>query len=474
VGERWRVCGVVAALVWALGGGVAEAQGLGGEPEICLKVPTAEPCRIVRVEAVLVDGLISTERHVIDRELRFEEGQIASIAQIEDSMARLRNTGLFRSVNYQLIARPLKELEGEAPLKPARAQSRIVRIVVDERWTLLPAFLFAQGGDLTSLNIALYDTNVAGKYFELGVEYGRLGYTEDFWSGGGAANSFVAWARKPRFLDTYWWVSADVWSVKRLRSLYDKDGGIEGGFLLDRVLLRARAEYEIERQFWAGFGLEYMGDEFSEQFISEERRAAQRANFGGLPDPGRAVRLSGVARIGRVNQDVYQIDGWRVSGTLAHSDPLWGATYRFTQLGAEALWYKSIPWRGNIAARLRVDVGDATQIQHLYYIGGLSEVRGYADSRFRGRNAWVGNLEYRVAPFVADWVVLQGIGFLDAGGVSSNPTKLTSSLDAAAAGVGLRLIVPKIYRLVMRFDYAFPLVAGDNSSGFSFGAQQFF
>lgn len=472
-GRGWGLVAAAAVMLWGAQAG-AQSRELGGEAEVCLVTPTAPGCRFIRVEAILVDGLISTERHVVERELRFVEGQIASIAQLEESMTRLRNMGIFRDVTYQLIARPLPTIEGDDPPAPTRAPSRIVRVIVDERWTLLPAFLFSQGGSLTSMSVALYDTNVAGKYFELGVQYDRLGFTDEFWTSGGAANSFVVWYRKPRFMDTYWWISADLWNTKRLRSLYGENGEAEGGFLLDRLLIRLRAEHEIERQFWAGFGLDYMGDDFSYQFISDENKQAQIDNFGGLPEAGRAVRLSGVARMGRVNQEDYRFDGWRVSGSMSHSDPLWGATYRFTQLGVETLWYKSVPGRGNIAARLGVDVGNADQIQHQYYMGGLSEVRGYADSRFRGQNAWVGNLEYRVAPYVSSWFVLQTLGFVDGGGVADTPTDLPRTLSAASAGLGIRLISPKIYRLVMRFDYAFPLINDDGTSGFSFGAQQFF
>jgi hypothetical protein len=456
-------------------GGIAPAQAQ-EEPEaaVCLKAPTTPGCRIVRVEAVLVDGLISTERHVIDRELRFEEGEVTSIARIEESMVRLRNTGLFREVTYQLIARPIKSLDGDEPPAATRAPARIVRIIVDERWTLLPAFRFAQGGDLTTFSVGLYDINVAGKFMELGVQYDRLGTTEAFWTGGGAANSFVAWWRKPRFLDSYWWVSADVWSAKRLRTLYADGAQVEGGFLLDRLLVRARAEYELEREFWAGLAFDYMDDDFSDRFVVADRSAAQRANFGGLPQGGSASRISAITRLGRVNQDDYRYDGWRVSGVMSHSDPLWGADFRFTQLGVETLFYKMLPWRGNVAARLSVDVGDAEQVQHLYYIGGLSEVRGYADSRFRGSNAWVGNLEYRVAPLATQWIVLQGVVFVDGGGVAGDATKLPTTLSALSTGVGLRIISPKIYRFVIRADYAVPWVATDGTYGFSFGAQQFF
>jgi hypothetical protein len=450
---------------------------LGGEPAICLTQPTAEPCRVVRVEAIILEGLGSTARNVVTRELLFDEGEITSIARIEESMARLRNIGIFREANYQLISRTLPTIEGDDARRGAqRAPSRIVRILLDERWTLLPAFRFAQGGELSSLTVALYDINVAGRAIEIGAQFERLGFSENFFnSDGNAANSYVAWTRLPRFLDSFWYLGADVWSAKRIRPLLDGPSGeVEGGFLLDRLLIRLRAEYEVERYFWAGVGLDYMGDDFSEEFLSQQSIDAQRANFGGLPEAGRAVRLTTFARIGRIDTDDFYQQGWRVSGTMSHSDPAWGAEFRFTQINTEALWLKRLPWRSNLALRASVNLGNAQQIQHLYYIGGLSEVRGYADSRFRGQNAWFANAEYRVAALAHPWIVLQAVGFTDIAGVNDDPTALLSTMSAASAGLGVRIIAPKIYRLVMRFDYAFPIIARDNTIGFSFGAQQFF
>ena len=46
-------------------------------------------------------------------------------------------------------------------------------------------------------------------------------------------------------------------------------------------------------------------------------------------------------------------------------------------------------------------------------------------------------------------------------------------VTAASGGAGIRVILPQLYRFVMRFDYAQTLKKTDTGK-FSFGVQQFF
>lgn len=441
------------------------------EPEACLKQPRLSKCNTVRIEAILVKGLSRTKRYVIERELLFEEGSYTSDTQIEESMTRLRNMGLFREVTYRLITKPVKEGES-VDAKAGGIPRRVIELTFDERWTTLPAFKFGQGGGITQFIFGLYDINVLGRYWEIGGQYERLGYQETFFDSGGAANSFVVWFRNPRFLDSFWRVGADLWSVKRIRTVYDGQGDIEGGFLLERLQLVLRAEQEVAWWFRVGGSLELMNDDFSFDFIPDARRAAQLQSFGKLPDEGKAFILRFGAKFGRVNQDDYNYDGTLFSTYVGHTDKLWGADFRFTQLESSLRYYKKLPWRSNLALRAQVGLGNAKPIQHLFYIGGLDRVRGFVDSRFRGQNYWVANAEYRVAAFASRWFVLQPTAFVDFGS-TANKTFDLLDVEAASAGVGLRIISPKIYRLVMRFDYAVPFI-NDGTAAFSFGAQQFF
>lgn len=438
------------------------------EPERCLKEARAYGCRTIRVEAIVLEGLERTHRKVITREILFKEGGYASKRQLDESVTRLLNLGIFREVTYELIT---QRVPGDDVASQGKYPRRVVKLKFDERWTTLPAFKFAQGGGVTQFVVGLYDVNVLGRYLELGAQYDRLGYTDTFYNGD-AANSYVVWFRDPRFLDKFLWVGADLWSVKRIRTLYDERGDAEGGFLLERLMLVLRLEHEIDRWLRAGVNLELMSDDFSYDFIPQERQDLQQRTFGKLPDSGKAFVFRGTAKFGRVNQDDYNYDGLLFTQSLAHSDTLWGADFRFTQLESELRWYKKLPWRSNLALRLGLGLGSTQQIQHLYYLGGLDRVRGFVDSRFRGSNYWSANAEYRIAPFASRWLVVQPTAFIDAATASDAPGELTH-LDAASAGLGLRIISPKIYRFVMRFDYAFALK--DNvDAAFSFGAQQFF
>ncbi len=449
-----------------------EASLAEGEPEECLDDVSFEGCVTVRIDAVQIEGMFRTHRSVVLRELLFSEGGVASMRQIEESMTRLRNLGLFRAVSYDLMTQLVASPDGDVPLLNPDAPGRVLVITVDERWTLMPGFSFSQGGDLSSLRASIYDVNAFGRYIELGVQYGRIGRNETFLQLDGAANSFVLWARDPRFLDSFWRVGVDLWSYTRLRAYYAPDGAVEGGFLLQRLIAVLRAEREFSRWLRVGGTLELMSDSFTLDLLSDAVAQAQVNNFGAAPESNRAVIARGVVRLGRVNRDDFYYDGWDFSAFLGHSDPLIGATLRFTQLEAIGRAYKRIPWNGNLAFRARVATTNATAIQHIYYLGGLDRVRGYRDSSFRGQQYWSLNAEYRVAPFANPWVVVQPIVFADAGSAGDGAGTF-ARVDAASVGGGVRLILPRVYGFVARFDYAFPLV-NVGGAGFSFGAQQFF
>ena len=47
------------------------------------------------------------------------------------------------------------------------------------------------------------------------------------------------------------------------------------------------------------------------------------------------------------------------------------------------------------------------------------------------------------------------------------------NVSGVSVGVGARIVLPKLYRFVLRLDYAVPLVKSDEMN-FSFGIQQFF
>jgi len=118
---------------------------------------------------------------------------------------------------------------------------------------------------------------------------------------------------------------------------------------------------------------------------------------------------------------------------------------------------------------------NSKEIQNLYYIGGFENVRGYLDGQLRGQQFWQANAELRIPTFKWPWLVLQANLFVDM-------AQVDNSLDSAgvgrsdvfiSSGFGVRLISPKIYRFIGRFDLALA-TSHPATSRFSFGVQQFF
>ena len=280
----------------------------------------------------------------------------------------------------------------------------------------------------------------------------------------------MIWISNPRFLDRTTRLGFDLRRAVRLRRIYEQGGGRQqqGGFSVQRDIAALRLNHEFERWFRVGAALELIHDSFSLRFIDEQSAALQRENFGGPPPPSRIYMPRWFTTLGRVDADDFYVDGASLTGGVGHTSTLWGATHTFSELSLAGQLYKRLPWRSNLAFRADVGLTNTDLIQYFEFIGGLNRVRGYPDSLFQGRGAWSANAEYRIAPLATRWMVLQTVGFVDAGATVDRGLPF-DELDALSVGFGLRVISPKIYSLIARFDYAVPLTPGGRP-GLSFGA----
>lgn len=90
-------------------------------------------------------------------------------------------------------------------------------------------------------------------------------------------------------------------------------------------------------------------------------------------------------------------------------------------------------------------------------LGGDGRLRGYPTGAFRDKDILAFNLEFRVRPFEILKTQLGGTVFYDAGDAFDGFQDLRMK---QSAGVGLRLFLPQINRIVIRADWGFPLTPG--------------
>ncbi len=409
------------------------------------------------IQAIHIQGLERTEPFVIYRELLVAKGDSASKARIEESIQRVRNTGLFRKVTYKLVDTP-----GQHPVSslPEGVSPVTLEIHIDERWTALPLLTFARGGGTYRLVVGAFDDNFLGRDIGIGAQYERLGST----------NSFYGWAFNPRLFDQRLRAGIDVGSRNRTYTLYDQDGAVDGGFLLRRFTVGVYAQKEWLWWLRTKVGLRYNNDSFSYELLSDSLRSLQKQH--GLPPPTQQLLGSVTGLLGRIDQDNYLVDGTLFSLSLEHANAALGSSQTMTDVLVGLSHFERFPLKINVGARLAGAVGDINAVQDRFYLGGLDGIRGFASDRFSGQSYWLGNFEFRIPSVDTRWLVLQHVVFVDAAGVSESLSGL-ATLSGASVGIGLRVIVPKIHDFVARFDYAFPLY-GDTTTPLSFGGGQFF
>lgn len=412
-----------------------------------------------RVDAIVVEGLLRTHRDVVERELLFEEGETASVDEVEESVQRLRNTGIFRTVDYEFVDRRIDAADIDAD--DYEDDGRLLWLTVDERFTISPSFRFGRGGDTLHLLLGVQDVNIGGTFLQGGVTYSRLG----------DANSFSVWLREPRFLDGRQALTGRAALNNRIYTLYDGDGEIEGGFLRVRRAVALSLNREWSRWFRTGVSSSFSADTFSYSMIGDERRAAQNQR-GGLYEPMQTVRVGMDATFGQIDSFEYRREGTDLQ-TLADQYFHFGDVHpRSNRFRLRLRHFLLLPLESTLA--LRGELGfRTTEPAHMqFFAGGLDTVRGTYDNRFRGPHHWLANAEYRITTFKNDWLILQNVAFVDGVAVENQPADLLG-LTAVTTGLGVRLISRDFHGMVIRLDYAPPILGADGP-GISFGAGQFF
>jgi hypothetical protein len=383
-------------------------------------------------------GIHRTKEFVIRTEI-----ELCSCDDPDTLQQQLLKTGLFYSVDIQEIS------------------AGYYKILIEEKWTTIPIFKLNSGGGTTQVTLGVYDPHLFGYRVETGFQYERLG----------DAPSFVFWNKIPRVRETRFFTDLQYWKTKRIRLKYNPDVDqptLIKALLLDSERLYAGFGYELNSDFKFQTLIESQKDVFSTELIPVETLAKVP---GQIIPPESKVSFYGLQfDYGSLRQELGLQIGTLVSGQLKLGVPSRGEN--FSNLKIELNHYSLVYQDWLFAQRLRIGTTDTNILQHWNYLGGLESIRGFVDNRFATKNYWLSNSELRKFFIEKPSWILQAVTFADLLGIDES-SKRIEDVTAASAGFGLRLIMPKIYRLVVRVDYAKPFINKD-SENVSFGIQQFF
>ncbi len=417
----------------------------GAKQQLC------SPENQLAIEAIEISGNSKTDTKIIEGELNFRNGDTVCVAQIHEGIGRIERTGLFSAVDHTLSPRGINN-------------STVLRISVSEKWTTIPIVKINSGGGISQYTLGVYDPNVFGKFMELGGQYEHLG----------GAGSGVLWFKNPRLFGGQQGLDLQYWNTRRVRIKYDQnrdDPEIKQGFLHIREKFYADYFREVSRNVVARVSFDYNDDSFSTKSLPGAVREKLGLNPILPPSTELVIAKLGL-EIGKIDGPPQKLKGQILSSYFAYAHPLDRSADPFLQGDLTYHLFLPLSRQWQFAQRLLFGASSTKVIQYWYYLGGLDRIRGFADNRFAGNHFALSNSEARYLLLDKSSFLVQGTGFVDFGAVGDQFSSLTR-LTAASVGSGLRVILPKFYRFVIRLDYAKPILKNDGMN-WSFGVQQFF
>ena len=408
--------------------------------------------------------LVKIDRLVLKGLDRTDKTWLTEYAGLESLPVTLSQESLSFIKDKLLSTRVFKRVELRVTEHAEPSDFSVLEITVEEKWTLIPVLRAQTGGGTPLLVAGSYNTHSFGQYLTLGGEFRKYG---------DAPPGSVIFAKGPASWRGHPDWALELWRDVRFRHEYHSDDRKTGHSEYKGFRFRGRALWGTRwfqsDQLKLGFDALFykyqdvltIADQTQESLPLKENAKAHSSLAG---------RLWLMLQYDDIVADNIQYDGLRVlirqgMGREQSARPFYSGE-------SEIFWYTRPTSTLNLGFHFLGAVNHTDSVFGRYYLGGFDSVRGLPDGVDYGNKIWYTNAELRYLSQTWDKVWLQSVGFVDVG-KASDQLFLSDSGIRSAAGVGIRVVVPKIYRFVIRLDYAWAL---DRSGqrGFSAGLNHLF
>jgi len=408
-----------------------------------------EKGELVYIDRIAISGNPKTRDKVVRREMRVTEGETFSATGMKRSKQNLMNTGYFEEANISTV-------KGSASNKLG------VNVEVKEK----PTGTFSIGGGYSSLDGFIGQGSVQqANFLGLGLKANLAG------SIGGKSQTYSVGLNDPYFMDTKWYLGADIYRSEREYIDYSRrltGGDIKTGYpLSDFVNLFFMYKYEIKELY--------------------NPQPAYKASNGNDPDNFPLGTSSTSAILGSIshNNTDYRLDpSTGMINSLSAEYAGLGGSNKYARYLTDHTFFYPLYKKLIISTKLSLgyiqSVGKPIPIDEKFYLGGIFSLRGYkartvspTDMRsltssavpsaelvyLGGDKQYFGNVEITY-PLLAD-VGVKAVAFFDYGNsftdmskaFATNPDKNSSSLLFSYGG-GIRWASPIG---PLRLEYGIPL-----------------
>ncbi len=391
---------------------------------------------------VSFEGLKKMKGDFLERFIETEVGAEADSLTLAKDVQALKNLNLFYEVSASFA-----EVEG----------GKQVVFHLKEVFTLLPIISFGVIQGNFWFQLGAVENNLAGRANVLG---GFYRYYD--------RHSFLLYTQVPYLKGSPWGFSTTFSKYSTEEPIYFPSKDTTVVYDYDNISPELNIRYEFKFGHFVEMGSAYLYQRY-------------RAQDPTLPPSGQDTvttnkfLFKGRHRFEQLRFNFHQFDGFsnEIIAEVVYT-PIYKSA--FWKLVNETRYYKELGKNGNLALRLRFGLADnAETVFPPFVLDSYLNIRGIGNRVLRGSAELTSNIEYRHTFLNHKLGALQGVVFLDAGGVRGSGQKIGTlfSNRATYLGAGARIYIRKIYDLTLRFDYAFSL--GDlKQHGAVLGVGQYF
>ena len=370
-----------------------------------------------------------------------------SAEDIDSIRLKLLTTQVFQSVSVQL------QVASDTP------DFYTLEIDVNEKWTIIPVVRGAFGGGTPLIVAGIYDTHTFGSLWTLGAESRTFG---------SAPTGGVIWIRAPRWLAGHHYLNFELWQDNRIRSVYDREDKEVARTYGSATAALVEALQPLGRDGKGPWQLGLRLHSRQQQTLEWQKQKLDLPPIEFDFEPINQKRL-----LARLVYDDMAVQQQNLQGIrfLISAGPSWSGKKYQRSLEQELFWYRLWDRDWNLSFHEWLGLSDDRSYQSLYFLGGFDSVRGLPDGVMYGNKAVYANLELRKIFYRSTYASWQAAAYTDYG-TAAFSTREWADHDRLSGGIGVRIAVPQVNRLVFRVDYAWSLDRPKTSS-ISVGMNQF-
>ncbi len=416
---------------------------------ICLSFLVYAPAAFAfQVTSITYSGLSRTNQEWLETFLHLQPPQELSDSDLATLTQKLLNTGVFYDIRLNFV-----------PTSPD-SESGALNISFVEKWTLLPVLRGAIGGGTPLLVLGAYDTHAFGSFWTVGAELRKYG---------DAPLSYLIWANAPRWLRGEHLLSLKFWQNNRDRELLDEKFNEKAS--IRSKTRQAQLSFYFPKDVFnirvqTGFDLSYFASDANRVTLKDPQH---EFGFNATTQKQDEIRPLFNVIYDDIRSDFLTLDGLRVvlkAGVLSNDDGM------HSHYESEGFYFKLFENDWNFAAHWHTYTNTGDHFQDLIFLGGLESIRGLPEGVLYGNRAYYANFELRKILTKQRYSWLQANVFVDGGNAGWHWADIGDE-QIISAGVGLKIAIPQVNRLVLRFDYAWGLT-DPSFQGVSFGFNSFF